>query len=126
MAHFAELDENNIVLRVITIRNEDIIDENGQESEALGVEMCRQVCGPNTNWKQTSYNKNFRNKYAGIGDWYNSELNVFMDPKPYPSWSLDTETFFWVPPIPMPNDDLSYEWNEETTSWDVVPFGNID
>jgi len=83
MAHFAQLDENNIVLQVIVVSNQDIIDENGVESEQLGIEFCKNLLGNNTNWVQTSYNKKFREKYAGIGDLYDSENDIFISRRDY-------------------------------------------
>ena len=121
MAHFAELDENSIVLRVIVISNDDLLDENGVEQEALGLAVCRNIFGPETNWVQTSYNHTFRRKYAGIGDKFDAEANLFYNPiAPFPSWTLDSE-FNWNPPTPYPTDGKIYEWNEETLTWVEVP-----
>lgn len=75
MAHFAELNQDNIVIRVIVVANDKILDENGQESEALGIEFCQKRGGK---WVQTSYNANFRGKYACIGDYYDEELDEFV------------------------------------------------
>jgi len=80
MAHFAKLDENNQVIEVIVVSNNDIIDENGQESEQKGIEFCQMLAGPATVWKQTSYNHNFRGIFAGIGMIYDSEKDIFVDP----------------------------------------------
>lgn len=84
MAHFAELDPNNVVLRVLVVSNEDITDENGQEQEALGVTFLQGLFGADTRWIQTSYNANFRGKYAGIGDTYDEVADVFVTPEPSP------------------------------------------
>lgn len=116
MAHFAELDANNVVLQVLVVRNEDILDENGVESEAIGVQRCKDLFG-GVDWKQTSYNGNFRKRYAGIGDVYNKELDAFIAPKLYESWILNLETGKWEAPIPIPQDDNHYSWDEETKSW---------
>jgi len=97
MAHFAQLDQNNIVLRVIVVNNSDIM-VNGQENEAKGIAFCQSLLGPNTRWVQTSYNGNFRVRYAGIGYTFDVTLNAFIPPKPYPDWVLDPKTFDWVPP----------------------------
>jgi len=78
MAHFAELDENNIVIRVIVVSNNELLDEQGQESEIKGIAFCKSLFGENTIWKQTSYNGNFRNQFAGIGNIYNSETDAFI------------------------------------------------
>lgn len=114
MAHFAELGENNVVLRVIVVNNSDCLDENGNESEAVGAEFCRRLLGGT--WKQTSYNGNFRKRYAGIGYVYNSELDAFVTQQPFPSWTLDSNAE-WQPPVPRPNDGKLYDWDENTQTW---------
>ena len=80
MAHFAELDADNTVLRVIVVGNPDCLDANGQESEAVGIAFCQSLCGADTQWVQTSYNGNFRGCYAGIGYTYDPEADVFVAP----------------------------------------------
>lgn len=85
MAHFAELDENNIVMRVIVISNSDLLNENGEESEQIGVEFCKSLFGQDTKWVQTSYNNNIRKYFAGIGYTYNQELDEFVPPEVEPS-----------------------------------------
>jgi len=80
MAHFAELDENNIVLQVTVVNNSDILDENGNESEEIGIQFNKNLLGQDTKWVQTSYNSNFRYKYAGIGDFYDEVHQVFIPP----------------------------------------------
>jgi len=115
MAHFAQLDENNVVLQVIVVNNSDCLDENGNESEAVGVAFCQSLLGGN--WKQTSYNGTIRKNYAGIGYTYDSTRDAFIPPKPYDSWLLDDTTCLWNPPTPMPTDNKQYCWDELTTSW---------
>ena len=115
MAHFAELDENNIVLRVIVVGNDDILDENGNESEQKGIEFCTNLLGGR--WIQTSYNKKFRVHYAGQGFFYDGQRDAFIPPKPYNSWILNEESCLWESPISYPQDDKRYTWNEETVSW---------
>ena len=78
MAHFAEIDQDNKVLRVVVVANEDTADENGNEVEQIGKDFCNRLLGGN--WVQTSYNGNFRGKYAGIGDIYDPVLDVFVLP----------------------------------------------
>lgn len=78
MAHFAELDTNNIVLRVLSVDNGILVDENDNETEQKGIEFLKSLFGSETNWVQTSYNGKFRNKYACIGDWYDQENNMFI------------------------------------------------
>lgn len=123
MAHFAKLDENNIVLEVNVVHNNELIDENGNESEQKGINFLISWSGGYTNWKQTSYNNNFRKNYAGIGYTYDYTRDAFIPPKPYASWLLNETTCLWEPPIPMPIDDnIYYYWDEETLSWkEVVP-----
>jgi hypothetical protein len=78
MAHFAELDNNNIVLRTVVIDNKDILDENGVENEEVGIAFCRSLFGENTNWLQTSYNNNLRGHFAGMNDVYDPENDEFI------------------------------------------------
>jgi hypothetical protein len=115
MAHFAELDSNNVVLRVIVVSNKDTSDAQGFEHESIGVAFCQNLFGGN--WKQTSYNGNFRKNYAGIGYTYNADIDAFVPPKPYPSWVLNSNTAQWEAPVPMPNDGKMYSWDEATQSW---------
>jgi hypothetical protein len=125
MAHFACLDENNIVTQVIVVANEDTTDTNGVEVEEIGVAFCKKLLGAETNWKQTSYNNNFRVRYAGIGYSYNAELNAFIAPKPFESWTLVEETADWVSPVgPAPTLTEAqvearsfYRWDEENLEW---------
>ena len=118
MAHFAELDDNNVVLRVIVVGNKDTSTPDGTEVESIGVAFCQRLFGGN--WKQTSYNGNFRKRYAGIGYTYNETLDAFIPPQSYPSWTLDNATADWVAPVPYPTDGKMYSWNESTQSWDLV------
>jgi hypothetical protein len=124
MAHFAELDGNNIVLRVVVVNNSDITDPNGNESESIGQEFCHNLYGGR--WIQTSYNSKFRIHFAGIGDTYNLEEDFFIPKKQYPSWIFNKEIKNWVPPIPYPEDELMYEWNEQTVSWKALTFEVTD
>ncbi len=115
MAHFAQLDENNMVLQVIVVHNNEMMD-NGQESEAKGIAFCKSLF-PGTNWKQTSYNANFRKNYAGIGFSYDAQRDAFIAPKPYDSWVLNEETCRWNALIAMPQDGKIYQWNETILNW---------
>lgn len=95
MAHFAELDKNSVVLRVIVVSNEMLL-ENGQESEAKGIAFCKQLFGENTNWVQTSYNGSFRKNYAGLGDTYDLSRDAFIRQKPEgEGWSFDEDLCIW-------------------------------
>lgn len=117
MAHFAELDENNKVLRVVVIDNNETHDENGFEQEALGIAYCKSIFGQETNWIQTSYTSKIRKQYAGPGFIYDAINDEFIPPQPYPSWIFNTEFWGWYPPIEAPIDGKVYNWNESTLSW---------
>lgn len=119
MAHFAKLDENNIVEKVIVVSNEIIKDENENEVEQLGIDFCKSLFGQDTNWVQTSFNWNIRKQYAGVGYIYDSTNDVFIVPQPFTSWVLDSN-FDWQPPIPYPTDRKGYEWNDEQVQWDCI------
>jgi len=122
MAHFAQLD-GNTVIQVIVVANEDTADEDGNEVESIGIQFCENLLGGT--WIQTSYNDNMRKQYAGIGYTYDPDADVFIDPQPFPSWSLD-ENHDWQPPTPYPDDGNSYVWDEASTSWkqNEVPSEN--
>jgi len=124
MAHFAKLDENNVVLEVHVVHNNELLDENGQESEAKGVQFLVAWSGGHANWKQTSYNKSFRKNYAGIGFTYDAVRDAFLYPKPYPSWILNENTCAWEAPIPQPQNGLMMNWDENTQQWIEVTNGN--
>ena len=115
MAHFAQLDQNNVVLQVIVVKDADTSDANGVEKEHIGQAFCERHFGGT--WIQTSYNANFRRSFAGIGSTYDQSLDAFLDPKPYPSWVLNSDTLSWQAPIPKPTDENKYSWNEETQQW---------
>jgi len=117
MAHFAQLDDDNFVLQVIVVNNSDCLDENGNESEAVGVAFCKAILGEATRWKQTSYNDNIRKNYAGIGYTYDAGRDAFIPPQPFPSWVLNETTCQWAAPVAYPTDDKMYRWDEATTSW---------
>lgn len=119
MAHFAKLDDNNIVLSVDVVNNSDIDNLPFPESEPVGVAFLTQWSGGYSNWKQTSYNRNFRKNYAGIDYTYDSTLDAFIPPKPYPSWLLNTDTCLWEAPVPYPHPTNGhvYVWDEDTQSW---------
>ena len=105
MAHFAELDSNNIVLRVIVVAD---------EHEDDGENWCNNFAGGT--WKQTSYNNNMRKQYAGIGMIYNATKDKFILPQPYASWALDSNDD-WQAPTTRPDDDKIYSWDEDSLAW---------
>lgn len=120
MAHFAEIGLNNTVLRVIVVHNNDCLDENGQESEAVGAEFCRNLFGGT--WVQTSYNATMRKNYAGTGYTYDSTRDAFIPPKPFASWTLNETTCNWEAPTVYPTDGKMYTWDEPTLAWvEVTP-----
>ena len=127
MAHFAKLDENNVVTQVIVVDNKDTSDANGVEREYIGAAFCERLFGGA--WKQTSYNGNIRKNYAGIGYTYNADIDAFVPPKPFASWLLNEETAQWEAPVAMPEDagtgepPKMYSWDEATTSWVEVEQG---
>jgi hypothetical protein len=118
MAHFAKLDENNIVILVNFVDNDKLLDTNDVEQESLGVTFLTVWSGGYFNWKQTSYNGKFRKNYAGIGYTYDSQRDAFIPPKPFDSWILNEETCLWNAPTEKPTDGKEYYWDEETLSWE--------
>jgi hypothetical protein len=108
MAHYAFLDENNIVTEVITGRDEWEVVDGISDWEAYYGEFRGQRC------VRTSYNNNIRKQYAGIGCRYDEEADVFIRPQPFPSWTLD-ENHDWQPPVECPGED--YVWNEDSLEW---------
>lgn len=115
MAHFAELDADNIVVRVIVVNNAELLDANGQEQEAIGVAFCQSLFGGT--WVQTSYNGGFRMRFAGEGYAYDQTHDAFIAPKPFPSWTFNDNILDWVAPVAHPEDGKPYAWDEATTSW---------
>lgn len=124
MAHFAELNKDNIVLRVIVIDNDKTHDENGVEQETLGIAFCKSLFGENTKWVQTSYNGSMRNKYAATGDTYDAELDAFISAQPYSSWVLNPETLAYEAPVAIPPYREGYRttWNEDKLQFDQLPI----
>jgi hypothetical protein len=121
MAHFAQLNEENLVTQVIVVANQEILNEQGQESEQKGIDFCTNLLGGT--WKQTSYNGNIRKNFAGIGYKYDATLDAFIPPQPFASWTLNNEIAQWEAPVPYPTDDKFYIWDEATTSWLALPVG---
>jgi len=112
MAHWAELDENNVVLRVTVGDNND---PNGDEGYQWLVDNLGGT------WVKTSYNATIRKNFAGIGFTYDEERDAFISPKPFDSWILDEETCRWEAPVEYPTDGKAYVWNEESATWDLIP-----
>jgi hypothetical protein len=112
MAHFAKLDENNLVIDVNVVNN-DVLDVSNEE--ASGIEFLTEWSGGYSNWKQTSFNNNFRKQYAGKGFKYDPVADVFIAPQPFASWLLD-QNFDWQPPTSMPSEGF-WIWDEENLMW---------
>ena len=141
MAHFAQLDSNNVVTQVIVVGNDDTTDSNGVEVESIGIAFCHKLLGSDTNWKQTSYNNNMRGNYAGIGMTYMENVatlgvgstDIFISQKPYDSWTIGVSTAAWSSPLgdapALTEDERTagkyYEWNEtayqadNTVGWEL-------
>jgi hypothetical protein len=113
MAHFAQLNDENVVTQVVVVNNAELLD-NGVESEAKGIAFCVSLFGGR--WVQTSYNNSIRRRYAGIGYRYDLAADVFIAPQPFPSWTLDAN-HDWQAPTPMPTDEKQYVWDEPTLAW---------
>tara|TARA_R100001530_G_C4305063_1_gene151506 strand:+ start:965 stop:1327 length:363 start_codon:yes stop_codon:yes gene_type:complete len=116
MAHFATLDELNIVTNVEVINNDIIIDGDGVEQEELGIDFLTSLYGAG-NYKQTSYNNNIRKNHASKGYTYDATRDAFYAQQPYPSWTLNETTCRWDAPVAYPDDGKVYYWDEDTTNW---------
>ena len=119
MAHFAKIGLNGKVIEVTKVNNEVILDANGNESEVNGIDFLTKLTGYPV-WKKTSYNANLRKNFAGVGYTYDEDRDAFIPPKPYNSWTLNETTCQWDPPVALPDTENRYNWNEETTTWDLI------
>ena len=117
MAHFAQIDDNNLVIAVTVVANAACQDGNGDESESVGIAFCKSLLGNDTNWVQTSYNATIRKNYAGIGYTWDSGRDAFIPPKQYNSWQLNETTCRYDPPVARPDDGGNYVWDEDNTQW---------
>jgi hypothetical protein len=116
MAHFAEINENNIVLQVVVLDNTDILNPEGEEEESIGINLCKEIFNRSNSWVQTSYNGVFRGSFAGEGYEYDNIRDQFIPPQPYPSWSL-TEAGRWEAPVSKPLYYTYALWDEASLSW---------
>lgn len=116
MAYFAQLDDDNTVIQVISVSNTDAPDPAPEHSEPLGQAFIASLGLPGR-WVQTSYNGTFRKNYAGIGYTFNADRDAFIPPQPYPSWLLNETTCLWQPPVPYPTGDGMWSWDEDTQTW---------
>ena len=118
MAHFAEIDALQRVIRVLVVDDADTQDKKGNEVDSIGMKYLNNAFGGT--WVQTSYNNNFRKNYAGIGFTYDKTRDAFIAPQPYPSWTLVEDTCKWTAPVAYPDDGKNYRWNEDTTNWTEI------
>jgi len=119
MAHFAKIGLNSKVIQVVSVHNNELLDADGVEQEANGINFLTNLTGWAI-WKQTSYNANIRKNFASVGFKYDEDRDAFIPPKPFPSWTLVESICQWEAPVAYPNDGLMYEWNEENQQWEVV------
>lgn len=120
MAHFAKLDNNNNVVNVIVVNNDVINNLSFPESETIGIEFLINWSNGYNNWKQTSYNANFRKNFASIGGSYDENKDAFISKKPFASWVLNEETCKWNAPILCPGNPNNYIWNETIQNWEEI------
>lgn len=114
MAHFAQIDENNIVTQVLVVPDSE--EHRGQEFLANDLQL-------GGTWVQTSYNARIRKNYAGIGFTYDAGRDAFIPPKPFESWELNEDTCQWEAPVAYPTDGLMYQWNEDKKDWEAIVNG---
>ena len=119
MATFAKIGLDNKVIEVLSVHNNELLDSNGVEQEVNGIDFLTKLTGWSI-WVQTSYNKNFRKNYAGIGFTYDEDRDAFIPKKPFPSWTLNEDTCLWEAPVALPDTENRYNWNEENQTWDLV------
>ena len=129
MASFAKIGLNSKVIEVLSVHNNVLKDSNGIEQESIGIDFLTKLTGWAI-WKQTSYNTYggvhklggtpLRKNYAGIGMTYDEDRDAFIPKKPYNSWVLNEDTCLWESPIPYPQDNNKYSWNEQNQSWDLI------
>lgn len=119
MAHYAQLDENNIVLNVVVVNNEVLLNESDEEVEQLGIDLLESLHGENSIWKQTSYNATFRKDFADVGGSYDPTNDIFIRQQPHNSWTLNAD-FDWEAPVTYPDDGEKYLWDEDSLQW-VLP-----
>lgn len=129
MVYFAELDSDNVIIQIIVIAEEKMLDAHGIPQESIGIAFCQELTKSSNDWKLSKKEGGFRCRPALIGDVYNPTYDVFLAQQPYPSWSLDTSTFEWVPPVPRPiltpeqrQEGYYVQWNEQKQEWDILQY----
>lgn len=135
--YFAQIDDRDIVQRVIVVSDEDCVDSNDEHNEEVGIAFCKILTQDSSSkWKESFKDGSQRGRPAGIGYKYDSTLNAYIPPQPYPSWTLDETAYNWEPPITIPtltDEQIAsrsyYEWNEvaymadNTTGWTLITLG---
>jgi len=126
MAHFAQLNEKNIIINTVKVANEDITNEEGYEIEQIGIDFLTSIF-PDTRWVQYSYNSNFRINPAAIGGEYDPVEDCFIEPKPpmFDSWVLDAITKKWKPAVAKPHSDVAIEWFEDAQEWKEISISHL-
>jgi hypothetical protein len=119
MASFAKIGLNSKVIEVLSVHNNVLKDSNGVEQEVNGIDFLTKLTGWAI-WKQTSYNRNIRKNYAGIGMTYDEDRDAFIPKKPFNSWVLNEDTCSWDAPVVKPTDGQNYKWNETIQNWELV------
>lgn len=119
MAHFAQIDNNGTVLRVLAVADAECLCDEGTESEHVGCQFCASHFGGD--WVQTSYTGRIRKRFAGVGFTYDAAMDSFIPPKPYPSWVLDESTCDWVAPVQRPSGG-PFRWDEQAMAWVESPM----
>jgi hypothetical protein len=117
MAHFAQLNDDNLVVSVVVVNNRECLDANGEESEQVGIDYCANLFGGR--WMQTSFNGTFRKRFAAIGYSYDAVRDAFIPPRPFLSWTFNEDSYEWQPPIAQPTNAL-HSWDEKNQCWQLT------
>lgn len=120
MKYFAQLDNNNIVLRINAVDEKDATDESNNINEEKGIDFLKSLFGQETKWAMCDDTGVFRKNFPAIGASFDEANDAFIQPKPYESWSLNTDTFQWQAPVPCPGEEHMHVWNEDTQSWSEI------
>lgn len=120
MAQFAKLNENNIITEIHSVSSLELLDDTSTESEQKGIQFLTDWSNGHTNWKLISNDSNYLKRNAVIGYKYDGIRDAFIPPKPFPSWLLDETIFQWQAPVPVPDDENMYQWNEETQTYQRI------
>ena len=119
MAHYAQINEDNVVVRVSVLEDIYELDDFGELDLNKAERRLQKIHGEDTRWRKTSYSASWGGKFAGIGDTWNEELGKWIPPRPFPSWSLNTDTLQWDPPVKRPESsgNITFDWDEDLQNW---------